>query len=272
MSRSASACLFATLLAAISAPAVAEQVNARYDVLVGGLLVGKASISGDISQGAYKLSLNATMTGLVGAITGGKGSAASSGVISGGRVLSSGYALKASNGSQSRSIQIGMSGGNATRVVVSPAFVVSPERAPITDQQRKGVVDPLAALLMPVKGGSPFAELNCNRTIPVFDGAQRFNVKLSFARMDEVKVNGYQGPVLVCSARYVPLGGHFPKRPQTKFRVENRDVSAWRAPVAGGAILAPVQINVKTAVGNTVMIARSFPGAQDVVPTGSVGQ
>jgi hypothetical protein len=252
--------------------ASAESLTARYDVMVGGLLVGKATISGDVSADSYSLSLNASMTGLVGAIAGGKGSATSSGAIAGQRVVSSGYALRASNGSQSRLIQIGMARGNASSVNVTPPFVASPERSPVTAAHKKGVVDPLAALLMPVKGANAFDKANCNRTLPVFDGAQRFDIKMSFSRIAKVKIKGYQGPVLVCSARYVPLGGHFPKRPQTKFMIENKGLSAWLAPVAGGHVLAPVQINVRTAMGETVIAARQFPGDQDNLATASTGQ
>jgi hypothetical protein len=264
--------LAAAFLAGAASFASAEPLNARYDILVGGLVVGKASISGEVGPKSYSLSLSASMTGLIGAVTGGKGSASSNGRFSGGRAVSGGYALRASNGSQSRTVRIAMSGGNAQRPVVDPPFVASPERAPVTDQHRRGVVDPLSALLMPVKGGDPFDKANCNRTIPVFDGAQRFDVKLSFARFEDVNIKGYRGPALVCAARYAPLGGHFPKRPQTKLLIENRELSAWLAPVEGGAVLAPVQINIKTAMGMMTISARNFPGAQDLAPTASLGR
>ncbi len=197
MSKLASSSLFATsLVLAAAAPAASSEMSARYDILVGGLLVGKATISGDISKTGYSLNLSASMTGLVGAVTGGKGSATSAGSFSNGRAISGGYALRASNGSQSRVVRIPMSGGNASKPVVTPPFVTSAERAPITDAHRRGVTDPLAALLMPVKGKNPFAKENCNRTLPIFDGAQRFDVKLSFSRFAEVKVKGYEGPYL----------------------------------------------------------------------------
>jgi hypothetical protein len=269
MFRIASFGLLAALLAG-TAPVAAEELNARYDVTIGGLLVGKASVKGSVSADGYAISLSASMTGLIGAVAGGKGQATSSGRYAKGRILSDGYALKASNGTQSRTIQIPMSGGNASKPVVTPPFVTSAERAPLTEKHRRGVIDPLAALLMPVKGGDPFDKDNCNRTLSVFDGAQRFDVTLSFVRMGKVNVKGYQGPVLVCAARYKALGGHFPKRPQTKFMEDNREMSAWLAPVAGGYVLAPVQINVKTAFGTSVISARSFPGAQDLVPTASI--
>ncbi len=140
----------------------------------------------------------------------------------------------------------------------------------MTDAHRRGVNDPLGALMMPVKGGDPFDPGNCNRTLPIFDGAQRFDVKLSYARTENGEDQGLSGPTLVCAARYVPLGGHFPKRPQTKFMIDNRDMSVALAPIAGGEKLAPVRISVQSAVGTTTIIARSFPGAADETPTASI--
>ncbi len=54
--------------------------------------------------------------------------------------------------------------------------------------------------------------------------------------------------------------------------IDNREMSAWLAPLEGGAVLAPVQITIMTTMGNTVMTARRFPGAQDLAPTASIGQ
>ena len=262
----------ALVMFSLSPTANAQSLTAKYDVLVGGLQVGRATITGTVSDSRYKLNLNAAMTGLIGAVAGGKGAASSSGSFSKGRVMSGGYALNASNGSQNRTIRIGIASGTVGQVIVEPPFTTSPERSPITAAQKRGVVDPLGALMMPQLAADPFDPANCNRTIPVFDGAQRFDVKLSFSGTEDVKVKGYTGPVLVCSARYVPLGGHFPNRPQTKFMVENRDLSAWLAPIGGTTILAPVRINVKTALGMTVIAARQFPGAVDAAPTASIGQ
>jgi hypothetical protein len=176
-------------------------------------------------------------------------------------MLSNGYALRATNGKLSRVIQIGMSRGNVSKVIVTPPFTEAPDRVPVTGAHRQDVSDPLAALLMPMSHSNPMNKANCNRTIRVFDGAQRFDVKMAFAGTEKVDIKGYSGPVLICSARYVPLAGHFPKRPATQFMVNNRELSTWLAPVAGSNVLAPVRINVKTQVGMVSIVARQFPGA-----------
>jgi hypothetical protein len=90
---------------------------------------------------------------------------------------------------------------------------------------------------------------NCNRTIPVFDGASRMNVVLTYAETKNVDVGGYSGPVLVCNARYVPVSGHRPERPATKFMQENRDMSVWLAPVEGPRLLFPLKVSVRTMIG-----------------------
>lgn len=49
----------------------------------------------------------------------------------------------------------------------------------------------------------------CRRTLPIFDGHQRYDLKLAFKRMDKAAVEkGYAGPVVVCSLRYEPIAGH----------------------------------------------------------------
>ena len=96
---------------------------------------------------------------------------------------------------------------------------------------------------------------NCNRTLPIFDGAARFDVVLSYGETRQVEKPGYKGPVLVCNARYVPIAGHRALRPTTKFMQDNRDMSVWLAPVEGARLLVPLRIAVRTMVGMSVIEA-----------------
>ena len=88
--------------------------------------------------------------------------------------------------------------------------------------------------MMPVQGrADPMDPANCNRTLPIFDGATRFDVVLSYGETRSVAKPGYSGPVLVCNARYTPIAGHRPDRPGVKFMEDNREMSVWLAPVEG---------------------------------------
>ena len=83
--------------------------------------------------------------------------------------------------------------------------------------------------------GSLTDPANCNRTIPIFDGAARFDMVLSYGETQSVEKPGYKGPVLVCNARYVPIAGHRSLRPSTKFMEDNKDMQVWLAPVEKAA-------------------------------------
>jgi hypothetical protein len=98
----------------------------------------------------------------------------------------------------------------------------------------------------------------CDRTLPIFDGYTRFDLKLSYAGEKKVKARGYSGPVAVCTVRYVPIAGHRKDRPATKFMAENRDIQIWLAPVAGLPVLAPYLISIKTTIGTLAIEATEF--------------
>ena len=83
----------------------------------------------------------------------------------------------------------------------------------------------------------------CDRTLPLFDGGVRFNINLSFKRVQQVATPAYTGPVAVCGARYQPISGYRPDRPVNKFMIDNKDMEVWLAPRrAGHALRVPATI------------------------------
>ena len=139
---------------------------------------------------------------------------------------------------------------------IEPPIDEKPDRVPLNESHKRNVLDPLSAFLMPVNGKG--RDGACNRTLPIFDGAARYDIKLSSAGTRTVKLEGYSGPVSICQARYVPIAAHLALRPSTKFMAENRDITAWLAPVAGTDMMVPVRISVKTMIGTAVIEASSF--------------
>jgi hypothetical protein len=242
------------LLAA--APASAGPLDGRYAISLAGIPIGKAFLIGNVGDRDYRLELTAKMTGLAGAVTTGKGAASVSGGIAGGRLSSNGYALTATNSELTRTIQIAIANGAVRQVAITPPFEERPDRVPVTDAHKQNVVDPVSALLMPMRTtGDALDPQNCNRTIPVFDGVQRFNITLTPAGTQTIKDAsvGYQGPALVCAARYEPISGHRPNRKAIQYMVNNRDMNVWLVPVAGSRTLVPFRISVKTQIGTAVL-------------------
>ncbi len=234
----------------------AASLDARYDVSLLGISLGTASLSGGIDGSSYKLDMAAKLTGLVGGVTGGRGSGAASGVLVGGKLAPKNFAVSSASNSESRTVRMALAEGEVAALDIEPPIDAKPDRVPLNGNHKRNVVDPLSAFLMPVNGKGKDAA--CNRTLPIFDGAARYDIKLSSAGTREVDLDGYKGPVSICQARYVPIAGHRALRPSTKFMAENRDITTWLAPVAGTDMMVPVRISVKTMIGTAVIEASSF--------------
>lgn len=125
-------------------------------------------------------------------------------------------------------------------------------------------MDPLSALMMPVAGaGDTLSPASCDRTLPIFDGRQRFDVKLRYDREEkataEPDVKGsYTGKLIVCKASYKAISGHKPGKEQVVFMEQNKEMEVWLAPVAGTRALLPWKISVRTPIGTAVITATSF--------------
>lgn len=261
------------LLAIAAGASEAATIHVGYGISLAGLPVGSADLASTVEGDQYKLQVQARMTGLVGAITSGKGGATASGSMAGGRPLPSSFQVVSRSGKDMRSVRIGMASGNVVAVDITPPLEPRDDRVPLSDAHKKGVLDPVSALVMIAPGRGDMTDPgNCNRTIPVFDGAARFNVVLSYVETRTVEKAGYRGPVLVCNIRYVPIAGHRSQRPATKFMEENRDMQVWLAPVEGSRLLVPLRIAVRTMIGMSIVEASRWSLGGGKAPAGQAAR
>src|SRR5690606_35840702 len=136
--------------------------------------------------------------------------------------------ISSSDSSESRRISLAMSRGRVKQETIDPPLPHRPDRVPLTQEHKRGVVAPISALLMPVlsKGG-PQEAGNCDRTLPIFEGTERFDIRLSYLRTEMVKTQkGYEGPAVVCRASYDAIAGHRPKG-SAQYMEQNRTIEAW---------------------------------------------
>lgn len=244
---------------AVALPCGAETLKIAYGISLVGLPLGSADLSTTVDGSKYKVEVGAKLTGLAGLLVGGKGAATSSGAVPGSQPQPSNFAVTSRSGKEERTVRMGLNGGNVAALDIEPPLEEKADRVPLREAHKRGVVDPVSALLMPATAaGNPTDPANCNRTIPVFDGAARFDVVLTYGESKIVEKPGYKGPVLVCNARYVPIAGHRSLRPSTKFMEENRDMQVWLAPVQGTRLLVPLRIAVRTMIGMSVVEASQW--------------
>ena len=256
--RAVSACgLALALLGWGLGQARAESLAIDYDLSLIGLPIGQATLTGNVDPGTYRLELTAKLTGLASIVSGGKGVAVATGTGLPSRILPNSYLLTVSGSGPLQSIKIGLNSGNVTSIVIDPPLEPRPDRVPVTEQHKRGVLDPVSAFLMPVTGRGPVLDpSSCNRTLPVFDGGGRFDVALKFKETTTLKFRGYDGPALLCDVRYPPVAGHRAERRAVQFMADNRDIQVWLIPVGGSRVVIPARIMLRTLIGMLTIDAR----------------
>jgi hypothetical protein len=241
-------------------PAWAQgKVEASYRATLAGISIGTGTWVIDIGAKQYAAAANGRASGLVRVIVSGEGSSMVRGAVKKGRLVPASFAANI-HSAESYDVRMELNGGNVKALTNEPPVVESPDRVPLTEAHRRGVVDPMTAMMITVPGtGDVVSEAACQHRLPIFDGRQRFDLALSFKRMDVVETErGYRGPAVVCTASYVPIAGHRPGRYVIRYLQETRDIEIWLAPIAGTRVLIPYRVSVPTFFGNAILQATQF--------------
>jgi len=251
----------AAALAVMGGAAFAQgKLDARYTASLAGVPVGKGAWAVEIAEDRYSSAASGRATGLMRAVAKGEGQAAARGLLSDGRLVPAAYAVSARTDDRHDQIRMTIAAGLVRDVAVEPPVEEDDDRIPVTEAHRRNVVDPMTAGLLLVPGSAdPIGAATCERTLPIFDGRQRYDLVLGFKRLDKVKAEkGYEGPVVVCSVAFKPIAGHRPGRAAIKYLMQNRDMEVWLAPIAGTRVVAPFKIVIPTMIGPAVLQATQF--------------
>lgn len=247
------------------------RLDAKYEASLAGLPIGKGAWIVDIADDQYSAAVSAATTGLMKSIGGGNGTGTAQGRITAGQFAPLNYVSTINYGKKAEIIRINLGGGNVKDSVIEPQPPETPGRIPVTDAHRRNVLDPMTGALVKVAGtGDPVGPEACRKTLPVFDGRMRYDLKLEYKRMDAVKsAKGYQGPVVVCAVYFTPIAGYVPDRVSIKYVAAQRNMEIWFAPIAGTRVLAPYRITIPTPLGTGMIEATEFVSVQKTAKTNS---
>ena len=238
------------------------KLNLHYTISMTGVVFGEIVWLVDIGDTLYTTSASGKASGVLSVLVNGEGSVEAQGSIAADRLNPSSYTSTITDDDGTIKLQMTFADGVATEQI-APQPPVHADRVPVTDADRRGIADPLSAVLIPTKlGGGAMAASDCNRTLKIFDGRRRYNLVLSFGRMDKVAVErGYSGPVLVCGVVLQPIAGYRADSMIVKYVARRRNMELWFAPVAGTSIIAPVRVLMPTLIGTLKIQADQFEAA-----------
>ncbi len=239
--------------------AEADNLHVAYRVSLVGLPIGSANLYANLSPSSYAIRADAKLTGLARLFANARGASAGDGAIVEGHVSPATFATIAASSQMTRTIRMALAGNAVTGVDIAPPFDEKPDRIPLGPHDEQNIVDPVGAAVVPApRSGAMDPTEACDRKIPIFDGYTRFDIDLTYVGERSAKAKGYDGPVAVCAARYVPISGHSANRPATKFMAENKDIEVWLAPIESDRVWMPFRVSVRTMIGTTVVEAQEF--------------
>ena len=237
-----------------AATAEAQQVlTLSYSISVAGVRVGGVEVDGRFVDGRYAVALFGSTSGVSRFVSDAATRMAAGGTILGSRVLPARFEIEMSENGIAATAQMQLANRGVMDLFVLPGLVPSLDRVPLTMDHVGDVLDPMSALFVAIgHGGEVGGEEACNRTLPVFDGWQRFDLEMAFVVSRTVigQREGYSGTVHVCSVRYLPIAGHRISHPSVLFMSQNDRLEAWLIPVPSLGILIPSQLLVGTTAGD----------------------
>ncbi|MGA8499275.1 MAG: DUF3108 domain-containing protein [Xanthobacteraceae bacterium] len=244
--------------------AAQAHLEAEYTATLSGLPIGHGTWAIEIAEDQYTAAASGSTSGLLRIFTGARGAGATRGSFNGDQTVPTSYVATIDfDRNKWDDVRMALAGGNVKDLSAEPPLVPHPERIPVSDADRRGVVDPMSSTINRVGGnGDPVSPLACARKVAVFDGRVRYDLRSEFKRMETVKAErGYQGPVVVCAVYFEPISGYVPNRPVIKYLVALRDAEVWLAPIAGTRVLVPFRFSMPTPLGMGVLQAIQFVSA-----------
>jgi len=259
--------LVALMAAGIAAHAQGR-LTAQYSLIMTGVTIGHVTWSIDIGTSNYTTAASGKASGMFAVLINGEGAVGTEGRVENWQLRPTVFRSQMVDDDGNTALSINFKNGVAT-VVATPPLAPTPERLPVTETDRRGVADPLSAVLITSKPGeSYFSAHNCDHVLSIFDGRRRYDLALSYLRMDKIALaQSYAGPVLVCRMILRPIAGYRPDSLLVKYVAGRRDMELWLAPLAGTALMAPIRVAMPTLIGTLKIEAVKFDAVAEPKPT-----
>ncbi|MEM1288681.1 MAG: DUF3108 domain-containing protein [Pseudomonadota bacterium] len=231
------------LLEPALAQADTSSLRITYAARLSGIRLGTGVLSANIEGNRYTASMQARTSSVGRLVSSGRGEAVSRGTLGRRSVIPASYDLSASEQGITNIVRMRLRGGDIRELSAEPPLSERPDRIEVRAQHRRDIVDPVSALLGPVPNAeAAIGPAACDRTIPLFDGRQRYDIALSFVRMDDTEFGN--GQAVVCRMRYKPIAGHRENRRVNMELAANPNIFVWLSRVGDAALVAPVRMEV----------------------------
>jgi hypothetical protein len=237
-----------------AAPAWASAQQARlielgYEISFAGLPGFRIDIAARIDGDTYDIESHTFKEGLIKAVTmhyTGRNRAWGRFAVGGAQPLGGSLSLAIGDKVRTWLAQYGANG--AVQETHNPDWKPQQPQHRISDEQRRGSLDPLSAAMFAAFAG-PAA---CDRTIPTFDGKRRIDVVLTRTGNDSAANTGMpaaRGEAIVCTIHTRRVAGEFYDKVDETESERQRPMRMWFAQLDESTMRFPVRLEAETGYG-----------------------
>ena len=227
----------------------AEGVSSSIKVYFSGVRVGKLKQTVSIDGDNYSISGSAKSNAVISIVANTKASYSSSGKLAGRNIIPNTQSITYKSGKKAGNATLTFDKQAVVKISATPAIKYKPGSVEVTQDHIKKVLDPVSSLIFPVEPSQVGkGSAICNRTVPIFDGKNRIDLKFSYKSSSNQSTKGFSGQVVTCRVKYVPVAGHRPTSKGTAFMMTNNNIEVSLARVANS--------NVYSLFGFTVPIRK----------------
>ncbi len=236
--------------ATAASPPPEARIAVYYSISMIGVPIGRITWAIDLGAQSYQATASGKASRAVGIFLSGEGRVATQGVFDADRAAPAFFSSNLIDDGDTTGLRMTFESGNvkALRIDDPPNKA---NRIPVGDEHMRNITDPLSAMLIPAALESPpMSPGQCNRTLPIFDGQRRYDLVLTYKRMDRLKLErGYNGPALVCAVVLHPIAGYRPDSSLVKYVGGRPGLEIWFMPIEGTPVVIPGLLKMPTGVG-----------------------
>ncbi len=238
-------------LSQIAGGGAAMRLEAEYEAItpvpwLGRHRTASASVIADLSPNSYRVTMSSRAEGFMDWFVDASSTMTTNGALTSFGLFPTHFDSTVKDGSKQRRVIVDYT-GREVLVSVAPKFGNWGYPAASTPQKLEAV-DPLTAVLgmtMRLKANSSNP---CGGPLRIFDGKQRYDIKLKFAARLTWNSDVYKGPALKCEAEYIEIAGFDAKSAQDK--ADDRADIAWAhfilAELDGGTLTPPLKLELRS--------------------------
>jgi Protein of unknown function (DUF3108) len=215
-------------------------------MLIGRQRIASASVTADLTSSGYRIAAYGRAEGVLDWFADYSFGIVSTGLMSGSGLIPGRYDSFTRDGKKDRHVIVDFT-PDEVAVAVSPKFGDWGFPQP-TREDKLEATDPLSAIMGLTLRRNATPANPCGGPMQVFDGKQRYDLRLKFVQRYIWKSSVYSGPAIKCEVEYVEIAGF--KNKSADQRSKDRADLEWAnlilAELGGGAVTPPLKLEARS--------------------------